>query len=59
MGAPNKQPTTQGGMKAPNQHPHHEGGMPSKSGRAAMGQAAVAPHGTPKPVGANKKNPLK
>ena len=60
MSAPNAQPA--GSRPAPGKvHTHgpHEGGKPSGSGRANLGQGAVAGHGTPKPVGNGKKNPLR
>lgn len=60
MSAPNAQPA--GSRPAPgkvNTHKPHEGGKPSGSGRANLGQGAVANHGTPGRVGANKKNPLR
>jgi hypothetical protein len=58
MAAPNAQPFgSRGGMKAPNQHPEHNAGKPASSGKAKMGEG-IAPHGTPKPVGDGKKNPL-
>lgn len=59
MAAPNSQPFgSRGGMKAPSEHSEHNDGMPAKSGRAALGKG-VAAHGTPKPVGNGKKNPLR
>jgi hypothetical protein len=58
MAAPNKEPFgSRGGMKSPNEHAPNKAGKPASSGRAMLGQG-VANHGTPKPVGNNKKNPL-
>jgi len=44
-------------MKSPNEHAPNQSGKPATSGRANLGQP-IAPHGTPKPVGNGKKNPL-
>lgn len=63
MAAPNAQPFgSRGGMAAPHEHDVYEAGNPG--GTAAptashSGESGVAKHGTPKPVGAGKKNPLK
>lgn len=58
MAAPNKQPA--GSRPAPgtaHEHAPHKAGKPSAGGSHGPGQG-VAPHGTPKPVGKNKSNPL-
>lgn len=62
VAAPNKQPCgSRPGPKAPNQHAPVVGGN-SKSGAengGASGKGSgVAAHGTPKPVGNGKRNPL-
>ena len=60
MAAPNKQPAgSRPGPARPNEHAPHQAGKPS-SGSASHGPGqGVAPHGTPKPVGNGKKNPLR
>lgn len=64
MAAPNKQPSgSRPGPKAPNTHGGYKGGTPSNEiapgdMRGHSGEKGVASHGTPKGVGANKKNPL-
>lgn len=60
MAAPNKQPAgSRPGPKAPNEHAPFDGGMPQR-GPASHGPGqGVAGHGTPKPVGKGKSNPLK
>jgi hypothetical protein len=64
MVAPNRQPSgSKPGPAAVHTHPAHEGGSPS-GGRVDSrndghsGEKGVASHGTPKPVGNGKKNPL-
>ena len=60
MAAKNSQPAQRGTAAQPNTHGPIADGMPSGSGRAHMGNGSgPAPHGTPKPVGGNRKNPLK
>jgi hypothetical protein len=61
MAAPNAQPFgSRGGMKAPNEHAPQEAGKPAGSrSPGSPGGNTVAPHGTPKPVGNGKTNPLK
>lgn len=59
MSAPNQQPA--GSRPAPGKvHTHQplDDGMPSSGGRNPGKGQGVAPHGTPKPVGNGKKNPL-
>ena len=61
MVAPNKQPSgSKPGPAAPHQHPAHDHGPTkgSKGGGEPRSGNGVAPHGTPKPVGNGKKNPL-
>lgn len=64
MAAPNKQPTgSRPGPKAANVHGPNSGPKPDggkgKPGPGVVGEkGAVAQHGTPKGVGAGKKNPL-
>ena len=61
MAAPNKQPAgSRPGPKAPNTHAPVEGGYPKggASNPPTVGNPGVAPHGTPKPVGNGKSNPL-
>jgi hypothetical protein len=64
MAAPNKQPAgSRPGPKAPHEHAAFKAGKSdggkSKPNKGVVGETgAVAGHGTPKPVGANKKNPL-
>lgn len=59
MSAPNAQPA--GSRPAPgkvNTHAPHSAGKPSSGpAKGNLGQG-VASHGTPKPVGNGKKNPL-
>lgn len=58
MAAPNKQPAgSRPGPKAPNVHAPNKGGKPD-GGKAKSGTQGVAGHGTPKPVGGGKGNPL-
>lgn len=60
MSAPNQQPT--GSRPAPGKvhtHAPHNDGMPSKGASNPGPGQGVAPHGTPKPVGNGKKNPLR
>lgn len=69
MAAPNAQPFgSRGGMKAPNEHAPTKSGMPATSIGGGKGKdpehddnakTGLAPHGTPKPVGNGKKNPLR
>ena len=64
MAAPNKQPTgSRPGPSAAHVHPVLDGSKPdggkAKSSPSVVGESgAVAKHGTPKGVGAGKKNPL-
>jgi hypothetical protein len=62
MAAPNQQPFgSRGGMKAPNTHSPQSGGKTSSKSSPTTGHSGeqgVASHGTPKPVGNGKKNPL-
>lgn len=62
MAAPNKQPTgSRPGPKAPNEHAPNKAGVPTSGAEGGNAQgkgSGVAPHGTPKPVGNGKKNPL-
>lgn len=60
MAAPNKQPAgSRPGPKAPNEHAPHEGGKPSNDHGCGHGMGqGIAPHGTPKPIGNGKANPL-
>lgn len=58
MAAPNKQPA--GSRPAPgtaHEHGPHAAGKPS-AGAENKGWQGVAPHGTPKPIGNGKANPL-
>lgn len=62
MAAPNKMPAgSRPGPAKPNEHAPFKGGTPmdGHSNPPSTGNPGVAPHGTPKPVGAGKKNPLK
>lgn len=65
MSAPNAQPAgSRPAPKAPNTHSPHEGFGTGGSSTSApstghSGESGVAKHGTPKPVGNGKKNPLK
>lgn len=63
MAAPNKQPAgSRPGPKAPNEHAPHKAGTPSagaENGNASGKGSGVAAHGTPKPVGNGKSNPLR
>jgi hypothetical protein len=60
MAAPNKQPAgSRPGPKAVHQHAPHEGGKPSTSHDCGNLGQGVAPHGTPKPIGNGKANPLR
>lgn len=63
MAASNKQPFgSRGGMSAPNTHAPIDGGKTSSKGAPSTGhsgESGVASHGTPKPVGNGKKNPLR
>lgn len=54
MAAANKQPFgSRPGPKSPNVH------SPIGTHKSGGGSTGVNAHGTPKPVGGNKKNPLK
>lgn len=58
MAAPNKEPFgSRPGPKAPHVHAPHSGSKPDGGKSKPSGQG-VGGHGTPKPVGSNKKNPL-
>lgn len=60
MAAPNKQPAgSRPGPKAPNTHAPHEGGRPNGGSHTHGPGQGVAGHGTPKPVGKGKSNPLR
>lgn len=63
MAAPNKQPTgSRPGPAAVHTHAPHDGGKTSSKGAPSTGhsgETGVASHGTPKPVGNGKKNPLR
>lgn len=65
MAAPNKQPAgSRPGPAAVHTHAPFDGGKPSGGHSAApkashSGESGVASHGTPKPVGNGKKNPLR
>jgi hypothetical protein len=60
MVAPNKQPAgSRPGPKAPNTHAPHAGGVPSQARATSPKAQGVASHGTPKPTGNGKKNPLR
>lgn len=63
MAAPNQQPTgSRPGPGTVHTHPAHQAGTPGKGAPAPKtghsGEQGVASHGTPKPVGNGKKNPL-
>lgn len=62
MAAPNKQPAgSRPGPKAPFEHDPHKAGKPASShshGDDKGKGSGVAPHGTPKPLGNGKSNPL-
>lgn len=60
MVAPNKQPSgSKPGPKAPNEHAPFQKGKPASGSHVHGPGQGVAPHGTPKPQGNGKKNPLK
>lgn len=60
MAAPNKQPAgSRPGPGKVHEHDPHKAGKPSPSGTCGHGMGqGVAPHGTPKPIGNGKANPL-
>lgn len=60
MAAPNQQPCgDRPGPASVHEHAPHKSGVPSTT-RASHGPGqGVAGHGTPKPVGNGKKNPLR
>ena len=60
MAAPNKQPAgSRPGPKAPFEHaPQKGGGNTSGHSNPPSKGDGIAPHGTPKPVGNGKSNPL-
>lgn len=61
MAAPNKQPA--GSRPAPgtaHEHGPHSSGKPSPADCCSHGMGqGIAPHGTPKPIGNGKANPLR